>query len=484
MSLLMDALKKAELAKRHGGESGTGENPNEDSFGALALEPLIESPDSATPASEPERTTGPDTTLSTHLEELDARFLEEAAAAARQLPSAPVAPAAPVTARPDEPGPTAAISQARIDDYAMNMAPPPTEPARRAPREADDAPVKAAAQNLFDAKHPERKEGRKGFAIAIGALTVLSVCGIGGYFWWQLQPKSGMMAKPGAPPAPPPAALAAPSPPAAPTVAVAPAPTPAPAAPSAAVAGSAPSGGVTAAATPRLAAGAAESDDEAASPRARSGQRRAATRPIDVPDDENPVRITRQPLRIDPALNRGYEAFNRGELTLAQLEYERARKNDPRNTDVLHGLAALALRQGRHDQAEALYRQIIEYDPQDGVATSALLNQRGHVDPGLTESRLKSIAASEPELAAPHFSLGNLYSRMGRWNDAQQAYFRAFNAEPDNPDILYNLAISLEHMRQNKLAAQYYSLAIAAAASRPAGFDRAQVAARLKTLQP
>jgi tetratricopeptide (TPR) repeat protein len=63
--------------------------------------------------------------------------------------------------------------------------------------------------------------------------------------------------------------------------------------------------------------------------------------------------------------------------------------------------------------------------------------------------------------------------------EAQQSYFRAYTAEPDNPDILYNLAISLEHMRQNKLAAQYYSQAIAAAQNRPAGFDKAQAAARL-----
>jgi hypothetical protein len=57
-------------------------------------------------------------------------------------------------------------------------------------------------------------------------------------------------------------------------------------------------------------------------------------------------------------------------------------------------------------------------------------------------------------------------------------------AEPDNPDILYNLAISLEHLRQNKLAAQYYGQAIAAAQNRPAGFDKAQAAARLQTLRP
>ena len=53
----------------------------------------------------------------------------------------------------------------------------------------------------------------------------------------------------------------------------------------------------------------------------------------------------------------------------------------------------------------------------------------------------------------------------------------------DNPDILYNLAISLEHLHQNKLAAQYYGLAIAAAQNRPAGFDRTQATARQQSLQ-
>jgi hypothetical protein len=38
-------------------------------------------------------------------------------------------------------------------------------------------------------------------------------------------------------------------------------------------------------------------------------------------------------------------------------------------------------------------------------------------------------------------------------------------------------------LRQNKLAAQYYSQALAAAQNKPAGFDKAQAAARLATLQ-
>lgn len=197
------------------------------------------------------------------------------------------------------------------------------------------------------------------------------------------------------------------------------------------------------------------------------------------------MRVTRVPLKVNPALLRGYDAFQRGDLDLALAEYEKARKSDPRNSDALHGLAAVAIRQGRGDDAETLYRQILDADPQDSIALAALIGSaRSRVDPGAAESRLKYISAAQPDVAAPHFALANLYAAQGRWSDAQQAYFRAYGVDPDNPDILYNLAISLEHLRQNKLAAQYYNLAIAAARTRPAGFDPAKVAARLATLQP
>lgn len=464
MSLLMDALKKAELAKRQGQSGGASVTSEADASAGLTLEPIPDSgaaePIKDFPATENEL---PDATLpplAAHLEELDARFLAEAAQAAstRLKPVPPEAPSPRINvgAPPGTPGtPVAAES-------------------RRAAPDAATAPGKAAVQNLFAAKQPEKPPARKAFALAVGTVTVLSVCGIGGYFWWQLQPKSTLVAsRPITPPAPtasPPATLPA-------TASAIPPPTATSSAPTAVPL------------TPARSAGpvvAQDEDEEHASvaPKAATPARRSAPSVKEAYEPDNPVRITRAPLTVNPALLRGFEAFNRGDLVLAQVEYERARKSDPRNTDALHGLAAIAIRQGRHDLADQLYRQITEADPQDTVAMSALINNRGQIDPNTAESRLKSLAAAQPELAAPHFSLGNLYARHGRWGEAQQAYFRAYGAEPDNPDILYNLAISLEHLRQNKLAAQYYSLAIAAAQGRPAGFDKAQANARLQALQP
>jgi Tfp pilus assembly protein PilF len=36
----------------------------------------------------------------------------------------------------------------------------------------------------------------------------------------------------------------------------------------------------------------------------------------------------------------------------------------------------------------------------------------------------------------------------------------AYARDPDNADYLFNVAVSLDHLRQNKLAAQYYRMAL------------------------
>lgn len=466
MSLLMDALKKAELAKRQGqGADADGSRATE-SMGGLSLEPISDPTFSEPATTLPTAENTPSAAdlpppLAAHLEELDARFMAEAAqAAAARKPPPALMPMA------EMPGAQTAADIPPRTPAAMDS--------RRASPEQAPPSGRAAAKNLFAAKQPEKPPARKAFAIAVGTITVLSVCGIGGYFWWQLQPKSSLVASRG--PLPPPAPVVAPPP------AVTPAPTPA--LPPSATAAAAPVAGTPSPGRQPTPAVSGEDEETAAIASRARPARRADTRPSAPVESDSPVRVSKAPLTVNPALLRGFDAFNRGDFALAQVEYERAQKSDPRNTDALHGLAAIALRQGRNDQADLLYRRIVEADPKDAVATAALINSRGQIDPNTAESRLKSLVAAQPELAAPHFSLGNLYARHGRWSEAQQAYFRAYSAEPDNPDILYNLAISLEHLRQNKLAAQYYGQAIAAAQSRPAGFDKVQAAARLQSLQP
>ena len=74
-------------------------------------------------------------------------------------------------------------------------------------------------------------------------------------------------------------------------------------------------------------------------------------------------------------------------------------------------------------------------------------------------SRLRQLIAREPS-AFLYFTLGNLYADQGQWPGAQQAYFQAYQSQPDNPDYAFNLAVGLEHLGQTRQALDYYRKAL------------------------
>jgi tetratricopeptide (TPR) repeat protein len=202
-----------------------------------------------------------------------------------------------------------------------------------------------------------------------------------------------------------------------------------------------------------------------------------------APEPERLIRITTSRLKMNPQVSSAYQAFQAGDLATAQRDYQQVLKNEPKNINALHGLAAISLRQGQYEATENLYLHILEADPRDSAAQAGLISLRGQVDPIQSESRLKNLLAGQPDSPSLNFALGNVYAQQGRWNDAQQAYFRAYSSDSENPDYQFNLAVSLDQLRQPKLALQYYQGALAAASQRPAAFDRNQVAGRVSDLQ-
>ncbi len=185
---------------------------------------------------------------------------------------------------------------------------------------------------------------------------------------------------------------------------------------------------------------------------------------------------------VDPRIERAYEAFQQGNLVEARNEYQRALQSDPSNRDALLGLAAIDMRTRNYDLAEARYLKLLEADPRDAYAMAGLIALRGQTDPVQSESRLKSLIAAQPEAAHLHFALGNQYAAQSRWPEAQAAYFKAYTLDPDNPDFAFNLAVSLDQLRQNKLALEYYRRALALASNRSISFDKNQVSARISDL--
>jgi tetratricopeptide (TPR) repeat protein len=179
----------------------------------------------------------------------------------------------------------------------------------------------------------------------------------------------------------------------------------------------------------------------------------------------------------------GYTAFLSGDLARARTDYEDALREEPANRDALLGLAAIDVRTGRYEAAEAVYLNLLRADPRDAHAQAGLISLRGaRMDPLVAESRVKTLLAADPQAQVLHFALGNQFALQGRWGEAQQEYFKAFAAEPDNADFAYNLAVSLDHMRQSKPALEYYQRALSLAATRAGSFDPAAARARIAQL--
>jgi tetratricopeptide (TPR) repeat protein len=194
------------------------------------------------------------------------------------------------------------------------------------------------------------------------------------------------------------------------------------------------------------------------------------------------LRIQRQPKvdTITPTLQDAWQSYQRGEYLAAAQGYHTVLAQDPRNRDALLGLGAVAQQQGQDQTAQHYYRQVLLLDPRDPVALGAMTSYgTDEVD---TEVRLKQMLSDQPQAAALHYALGNTYSDQSRWAEAQQSYFSARALEPGNALFTFNLAVSLDHLGQNKLAADHYRQALDLDSSNSAGFDHIQAQRRLNEL--
>jgi Tfp pilus assembly protein PilF len=400
VSLLMDALRRAELAKKQG---------QADAASDMALEPV------AAPAGDGAHETLPELPK---LEDLDDEFIEHA-----NKQSARPAKAAEHGARP-------------------------------ASGSAED---RASVRNAFAVKGGIADDRKVMVMLAAAGLLVLG--GMGAWFWLQFRPVPGQSARPVQGVQASVSRQEVAPPPAAPIDAARSTTMPLPPA------------------TPEI------DEDEEPAPARRAAIPVTRT-PAPLPASDTRIRVTTNATTIDPGVAEGYRLLQAGNLSGAKSAYTEALRNDPRNADALHGLATVALQQGRTDDAAGAYLRILEANPADPAAQAGLIGLNGQGDPVAGESRIKSLISTQGELPVLSFALGNLYARQERWNDAQQAYFKAVTGDAGNPDYLFNLGVSLDQIHQPKLAADYYRQALKAAETRQSAFSRAQVETRLREIQP
>jgi Tfp pilus assembly protein PilF len=378
-----------------------------------------------------------------------------------------------------------------------------------------------SGQSLTDARHPDpaplRPVGHdRRNRLILWSIVAAAAAGVAGWFGFQLlAPGGDGFGTPGAHPAFGPQPLPIPLPaiaavatPADATGTIAAMSAPLPTAPPPATTQAAPSPPVASPPAPMRPGG---SDDVAATtgtterpqqrakpyvaPLASAGT--APTGPLSgtIADDARTIRpsATAPGIRLLPGTSReesvaaelesGYRALAADDRATATRAYETALSLDRNNADALVGLATLASRGGEPLRAERLLSRALQADPLHPGAHAAAVALRGHADPIAEESQLRNLIAADRSQPSLWHALGNALARQQRWPDAQQAYFNAVAGDPEQPDYTFNLAVSLERLRQPRAALDHYRRALLLAGRRGGGFDLAQARARVATLE-
>lgn len=357
--------------------------------------------------------------------------------------------------------PSSRLTEMTLEELPGKPAPSsPTPPASSAtnqsPATAASPSPRSTGENLFAAKKaPVRKKFNYTLGIIPTALIIGAVLGTAGgiYVWIEIQPPKPVQRSTSAPAA-----------------ATYTAPAPRPLAPLAL-----PPEKVAEAATQPKA-------NPHASVQGR-GQRSGNMKHAPAPQPASGIQIQHNQEQdgIYTSLTAAYQAYQSGDLSTAWKRYREVLQLDARNRDALLGMAAIAQQQGQDDAAMQYYKQVLILDPRDPAAQAGM-SAFSTSDAAGKESRLKQGLALTPQSAALHFALGNLYTEQSRWGDAQQAYFNAMRLEPANALFAFNLATSLDHLGQRKLAAQYYGQALQADTTGNSGFDREKTLQRMNQL--
>jgi TolA-binding protein len=193
--------------------------------------------------------------------------------------------------------------------------------------------------------------------------------------------------------------------------------------------------------------------------------------------------------QINPGVSTAYASLQAGDLAAAGAQYQQVLDSLPNSRDALLGLGLVRLREGQLAAARELYARALQLNPRDPLAHTGLLQTMQAVTPSEHESTLRTLIDQYPDVAPLPLALGNLYASQQRWSEAQGAYYNALliasrnSSGPVNPDYAFNLAVSLEQLNQGKAALGYYRQAQALAREVTPGFDPQLLTSRLDFLQ-
>jgi Flp pilus assembly protein TadD len=133
-----------------------------------------------------------------------------------------------------------------------------------------------------------------------------------------------------------------------------------------------------------------------------------------------------------------------GALKQAGALLEALTRAHPDYADAHNSLGVVYSRMGRHDDARAEFRRVLELDPTSATAYENLgIDAMGSGEAGAAVTHLTRAIELDPRLARAHNALAAAYMRQKRTSEAIAHWQTALQLEPRLYDALYNVGTSL-----------------------------------------
>lgn len=150
-----------------------------------------------------------------------------------------------------------------------------------------------------------------------------------------------------------------------------------------------------------------------------------------------------------------------GRLQEAERIYRQVLQVEPRQADALHLLGVAADQSGRPEEAVCLINEAVALRPAQPLFRCSQANalvSLGRFDDALAACR--EALRLQPDFAEAHASLGNLFRRAGRMADAEAAFREVVRLRPDDPAGHNNLGNVLRAQGQLPAAEACYREAL------------------------
>jgi len=178
--------------------------------------------------------------------------------------------------------------------------------------------------------------------------------------------------------------------------------------------------------------------------------------------------LARDPEYVLAMVGLGEVETARGDYANALKRLEAAVELDPSQSRAHHALGRLLEKMGRNDAALAEYFRALESEPNNSAVILRIASiqlARNQADQAL--SRLNQVVEMTPDDAQARDVRGLAYLRLGLVPEAVADFRASLANQPNQPDVLYHLAVALEHLGKTAEARRTVAILLKLKPSQP-----------------